>query len=179
VEERHAERTAKGRGERPGVTTTVAYALVLLLLASMTFLYVGLDKGSPPAGAGSVARSTDAYRVAQVASASDYTLVVIPQGARVPPAQFNVTELLTNKYPYPVNFTVALGVNNTIEWLNNDTVDHTVSSFVTPSGAQTWSSGLIPPGGTFTQVLTVPGVYKYTCIWHPWLSGEIRVVEKA
>src|SRR5581483_5970218 len=119
--------------------------------------------GSLPKGFGANARATSisdsarpgAYPVGQVATTSDVTLVVIPRGARVAPPQFNVTELLTDKYAYPFNFTVVVGVNNTIQWMNNDTVDHTVSSFVVPDGAQTWSSGLIPPQGGYAQTLVV------------------------
>lgn len=110
-----------------------------------------------------------------VNSSDGAAIVFIPQGSSVPPASFNVTNLLTGTYRYPFNFTIVIGVNNTIEWVNHDLVDHTVTSFITPSGAQTFDSGLIPPNGKFTITLTVPGVYKYTCMWHPWLAGEITV----
>jgi plastocyanin len=103
------------------------------------------------------------------------TVVSIGKGAAVEPSGFNVTQLLTGAFHYRYNFTVVIGVNNTVTWLNNDAVAHTVSSFVVPDGAKSFNSDLILPQGTFTVTLTVPGVYKYTCIWHPWLAGQITV----
>jgi plastocyanin len=75
----------------------------------------------------------------------------------------------------PGNATVVVGVNSTILWYNNDTADHTIVSQSVPSGANSFSSQLIKPGGTFNATLTVPGVYKYDCGIHPWMKGEIIV----
>ena len=82
---------------------------------------------------------------------------------------------MTGSYRFPFNFTVVVGSNNTIEWVNDDSVAHTVSSFLVPMGAAAFNSDFIQPKGNFSVNLTVPGVYKYTCIWHPWLAGEITV----
>ena len=109
-------------------------------------------------------------------TASPGTTISIPKGAAIPPPSFSVTELLTDQYQYPFNFTVVIGINNTVTWVNHDSVSHTVSSFLVPEGAGTFNSDLIPPGGNFTTELTVPGIYKYTCMWHPWLAGQINVL---
>ena len=103
------------------------------------------------------------------------TVISIPKGSFAEPVGFNVTNLLTGAYHYRFNFTVAIGVNNTVEWVNNDTVEHTVSAFIVPRGVVPFNSGLIPSGKTFSVTFTVPGIYKYTCIWHPWLAGQITV----
>jgi len=103
------------------------------------------------------------------------TVITIPKGSYIHPAGFNVTQLLTNTYHYPFNVTVTIGVNNLIQWVNDDTVDHTVSAFIAPTGGPMFNSGLILPGKTFSATLTVPGVYKYTCSWHQWLAGQITV----
>jgi Copper binding proteins, plastocyanin/azurin family len=103
------------------------------------------------------------------------TVISIPKGSYIHPAGFNVTQLLTNTYTYPFNVTVTIGVNNTIRWVNDDTVDHTVSAFTAPVGGLMFNSGLIGPGKTFTATLTVAGVYKYTCSWHQWLAGQVTV----
>lgn len=148
---------------------------VLILGAVALFYYdstIGIDKGDATADA------FISYSVEQ-AAASHVTVIVIPQGAAQPPPDFNVTELLTHNYAYPVNITVVVGVNNTIEWLNHDGTDHTVESFSVPANATGFSSGLIGTNQTYDATLTVPGVYKYTCIWHPWLAGEITVVGTA
>jgi len=103
------------------------------------------------------------------------TVISIPRGSYIHPVGFNVTQLLTNSYKYPFNVTVTIGVNNTVRWVNDDTVDHTVSAFIAPPGGLMFNSGLIGPGKAFTATLTVPGVYKYTCSWHQWLAGQITV----
>jgi hypothetical protein len=104
------------------------------------------------------------------------TVIRIPKGASsVEPSGFNFTFLTSPKFQYPVNLTVTIGVNNTVEWVNDDSVAHTVSAFIAPQGASVFNSGLIEPGKTFSATLTVPGVYKYTCLWHQWLAGQITV----
>jgi plastocyanin len=108
-------------------------------------------------------------------SASKTTIITIPQGSFNEPAGFTTTALLANTYDYPFNFTVVVGLNNTVKWVNDDQVEHNVSSFLVPPGATAFDSDLIQPHSTYSITLTVPGVYKYTCIWHPWLAGEITV----
>jgi plastocyanin len=76
----------------------------------------------------------------------------------------------------PVNATVVVGVNNTVVWSNDDTVNHTVVSSSVPKGAQTFSSPQIAHGQTFRVTLTVPGVYQYFCSIHPlWMKASIVV----
>jgi len=79
----------------------------------------------------------------------------------------------------PASITVVIGKNNTVQWVNTDSVAHTVSSFLVPSGAQTFNSDLIQPDHGFTVTLSVPGVYKYTCMWHPWLRRDNREIVMA
>jgi len=104
------------------------------------------------------------------------TVIRIPKDASsTEPSGFNFTFLTSPRFQYPVNLTVTIGVNNTVEWVNYDSVAHTVSAFIVPQGAFAFNSGLIQPGKTFLATLTVPGVYKYTCLWHQWLAGQITV----
>jgi hypothetical protein len=103
----------------------------------------------------------------------------ITRGSSAVPNGYNVSYFqeffLTGMYPYPVNIMVTIGVNNTIEWVNRDTVGHTVTALVAPSEALKFNSGLLLAGKTFPVTLTVPGVYRYTCAWHNWLAGQITV----
>ncbi|OLD15047.1 MAG: hypothetical protein AUI50_04880 [Crenarchaeota archaeon 13_1_40CM_2_52_14] len=107
------------------------------------------------------------------------TMINIPRGSSAVPNGFNVSYFqeffLTGMYPYPINIMVTIGLNNTIEWVNQDTVGHTVTTLVAPSEALKFNSGLILAGETFSVTLTVPGVYRYTCAWHNWLAGQITV----
>jgi len=113
------------------------------------------------------------------ANNSGVTIIPIPQGSYIEPSGFNTTRFqeyfATGPYPYPVNKTVTIGVNNTIEWVNKDTQAHTATAIVSPQGASLFNSGLILPGKTFSISLTIPGAYRYTCAWHNWLAGQIIV----
>jgi plastocyanin len=107
------------------------------------------------------------------------TVIRIPKGSSIQPAGFSVSDFQKNfvngSYPFPVNATVAIGVDNSIVWVNDDTEGHTVTALVAPVGALKFNSGLISEGKSFSVSLTVPGVYKYTCAWHNWLAGKISV----
>ena len=109
----------------------------------------------------------------------ELTTINIPQGSYIEPSGFNLTrfqtEFATGAYPYPVNITVTIGINNTIEWVNKDTQPHTATAIVAPQGIPLFNSGLILPGKTFSVTLTTPGAYRYTCAWHNWLAGQIIV----
>jgi len=71
---------------------------------------------------------------------------------------------------------VVVGVNNTITWTNNDVGhNHTVTSMEIPPGAVPFNSGNMVKNATFTVTLTVPGVYRYGCSYHPWMTGVIDV----
>ena len=107
---------------------------------------------------------------------SSVKIIHIPEYSSRPPSDWhNFTDLSSPTFQYPVNITVTIGVNNTIEWINDDNVAHTVTSFQVPAGASTFNSDLIFEGKTFTTTLTVPGEYRYFCAWHNWLAGVITV----
>jgi plastocyanin len=64
-----------------------------------------------------------------------------------------------------------------VTWVNNDgSVHHTVTSTSVPSGATSFNSGDMAGGATFTYTFTVPGVYQYDCVYHPWMTGTVTVV---
>lgn len=69
----------------------------------------------------------------------------------------------------PPNMTLVLGVNNTVTWLNQDEITHSV---VTTFG---FSSGDIAPGHSYTYTFTQAGVYPYHCGYYPIMSGVITV----
>jgi plastocyanin len=75
----------------------------------------------------------------------------------------------------PDTITVVIGINNTVTWTNNDTVDHTVASSSVSAGAANFTSPLIAPAGTYTYTFTVPGTYSYYCTLHAWMTGTVIV----
>lgn len=92
--------------------------------------------------------------------------IIMPSGAGLD--QLNFT---------PSKVTVIVGVNNTVVWTNDDSVEHTVKSENIPAGAVAFASGLLSTGQTFTVTLTVPGTYTYECTIHPaWMQATIIVL---
>jgi plastocyanin len=78
----------------------------------------------------------------------------------------------------PDSITLVVGVNNTVIWTNNDSVHHTVTSTSAPTGGD-FNSGNMQPGATCTHTFTVPGTYKYDCVYHSWMTGTIIVKASA
>jgi len=70
----------------------------------------------------------------------------------------------------PANITVVIGVNNTVVWTNHDTTSHTVVAL------DNSYSATLTQGQTFTHTYATPGVYKYHCTIHPWMTGSVTVL---
>lgn len=70
--------------------------------------------------------------------------------------------------PDPVK--VVVGVNSTIDWINNDSAPHTVTA-----NDASFDSGNVAPGQSFTFTFTTPGTYQYHCVYHPWMVGTVVV----
>jgi len=86
----------------------------------------------------------------------------------------------------PPSLTVPLGA--TVQWVNiSPSMGHSATAdpdrafdpaiVVLPLGAESFDSGLLPPGATFEHTFTVPGRYVYFCIPHEddGMIGEIIV----
>ncbi len=79
----------------------------------------------------------------------------------------------------PVSVKVVVGVNNTINWVNSDSVAHTVTFTSAPSGVSVSSltdPNNLAPGGSYSVTLTTPGTYQYHCTIHSWMQATITVV---
>lgn len=79
----------------------------------------------------------------------------------------------------PDKLTVVIGINNTVTFQNLDSVNHTVTSVSVPSGASTFNSKNIVPGGIWNYTFTTPGNYTYHCIYHFWMTGAVVVKQNA
>src|SRR5713101_5900782 len=66
----------------------------------------------------------------------------------------------------PAMLKVAIGVNNTVVWTNNDNAHHTVTSTPSSGGLH---SGDMAPGAVYNYTFTAPGTYNYTCDYHSWM----------
>ncbi len=76
----------------------------------------------------------------------------------------------------PAEIVLVIGVNSTVQWVDQDPTPHTVTSISVPAGAKAFDSGIINMGESFTVTFTVPGTYRYDCTLHPgWMKGTIVV----
>jgi len=71
----------------------------------------------------------------------------------------------------PATVTVIIGINNTVKWVNDDSISHTVTAV---DGS--FDSGNIDPGQSFIHAFNTPGTYTYVCIYHHWIQGTVIVL---
>ena len=69
----------------------------------------------------------------------------------------------------PATLTILPGT--TVTWKNMSSAPHTVTS----DDGQTFDSGTIAPGGTFTFKFTVAGSYPYHCNIHPYMRATVNL----
>ena len=77
------------------------------------------------------------------------------------------TTMTTTAYtPNPI----SVGVGGSVTWTNNDTITHTATG-----NDNSWNSGNIAPGATFTKSFPTAGSYAYHCTLHPGMVGTVVV----
>ena len=88
--------------------------------------------------------------------------VTIPAGASLADNKVNFT---------PKDVTVALGVNNTVVWVNENSNPERVigADESMPGGFGRIKTLIEPEGGTFAFTFTEEGTYNYLSDIHPWL----------
>ncbi|GAC1325452.1 MAG: hypothetical protein NVSMB2_24040 [Chloroflexota bacterium] len=89
-------------------------------------------------------------------------------------ADSSETQVDIRNYAFvPVTVTVAAGTR--VTWANEPVI-HTVTA-----DDQSWDSGFLDPGASFSHVFDTPGTYGYYCIPHgapgTGMSGTIIVTE--
>jgi plastocyanin len=80
----------------------------------------------------------------------------------------------TNLTYQPGSIVVVIGVNNTVTWVNNDGVPHTVTA-----SDNSFDSGNLAAGATWSHTFTSVGEYQYQCSYHNWMKGTVIVKAKA
>ena len=65
---------------------------------------------------------------------------------------------------------VEINVDDTVTWTNTEELPHTVSA-----DDNSFSSGTLQNGQSFTHTFNVPGTFTYHCSFHPTMTGTIRV----
>jgi plastocyanin len=69
----------------------------------------------------------------------------------------------------PATLTITVGTK--VTWTNQDTVGHTVIA-----DDNSWGSGNLNQGDTFSFAFSQPGTFAYHCSVHPNMKGTITVV---
>jgi plastocyanin len=72
----------------------------------------------------------------------------------------------------PANFTVVVGVNNTVTFFNQDSTTHTVTS----DDGSTFNSGDIAAGKSWTFTFVRVGTFSFHCNYHKFMKGTITVL---
>jgi plastocyanin len=95
---------------------------------------------------------------------------VVPPPARAgpPPADATVVEIVDFSFS-PASLTIAAGT--TVAWTNADTVPHTATA-----EDDSFDSGILDPGASFSFTFDEPGTYVYRCALHPAMEATITVV---
>ena len=84
---------------------------------------------------------------------------------------------LTNLCFIPAIATAHVG--DKIIFLNGDDAPHTSTSGTPASGPNgIWDSGLQQPGVDFVFIATNPGTFDYFCMVHPWMVGQLEILEQ-
>ena len=71
----------------------------------------------------------------------------------------------------PGTITVLIGVNSTVNWVNDDTQAHTVTAV----SGNAFDSGNIAAGQSYAFTFTSEGTFAYGCMYHSWMHGTVIV----
>ncbi|KAI8318582.1 copper binding protein, plastocyanin/azurin family [Martensiomyces pterosporus] len=66
--------------------------------------------------------------------------------------------------------TLTISSGDTVTWINNDQVAHTVTS-----SSNAFDSGSVGPGESFSYAFTTQGTFQYLCTIHPRMTGTVIV----
>jgi len=75
-------------------------------------------------------------------------------------------------------YSVTISKHSNVTWINDDATFHTATSGNPADGPNgIFDSGLISAGATFTNQFDGDGTFDYYCIAHPWMTGNVVVLE--
>jgi plastocyanin len=71
--------------------------------------------------------------------------------------------------------TVTVNKGGTVQWTNDDSVNHDVTKKSGPGPDFKSGNGNISSGSTYKQTFDTPGTIQYVCTIHPGMAGTIVV----
>lgn len=121
------------------------------------------------AGIGSISCSTSDSNSPKsaVAGSSSAQIGVETVTVNIPAGASGLGSAAFGENPFVISKSVQ------VTWVNNDTVEHTVTSDI---GA--FDSGPITPGQTFSFIFREENNFSYFCKIHPSMTGMIQVTER-
>lgn len=72
---------------------------------------------------------------------------------------------------------LAVKAGTTVEWVNGDDIEHSVTAGTPGQESNAFDSGLFKKNGHFAFTFSVPGTYAYFCKRHPSMKAEVTVTE--
>ncbi|MDQ3852771.1 MAG: plastocyanin/azurin family copper-binding protein [Thermoproteota archaeon] len=95
----------------------------------------------------------------------------------------NITTIVVSIVPGPSSLTDALfqpnpvqvSVGYTVQWINRDSIPHTVTSSQNVPPDEQFDSGVLAPNSPFEHTFTEAGEYSYSCVLHPNHGGTVIV----
>ena len=84
------------------------------------------------------------------------------------PATLPNTVSIANMAFNPATITVKAGT--TVTWKNNDNMSHTVTA-----DDDSYDSGNLPMGSSFSKTFSIAGTYPFHCTIHPSMTGSVVV----
>ncbi len=96
----------------------------------------------------------------------------------------NTTTIIVSIVPGPSSLTDALfqpnsvqvSIGDTVQWVNRDSIPHTVTSSQNVTAAdEQFDSGILAPNSLFVHTFTEAGEYPYSCVIHPNHGGTVIV----
>lgn len=141
--------------------------LVALVIAALGISYIALTLPGSIAGptTNTVTTSITISPLPNLPTTISYSNVYIPDGAAIERSVANFN---------PQNITVAIGVNNTVVWTNEDVAFHIVQ------GANNlFTSANMTQGQSWNYTFTTPGVFQYSDPAYGWLNGTVTVISSS
>jgi plastocyanin len=83
------------------------------------------------------------------------------------------TVMIQNFQFNPQEIVVTKGA--TVTWINQDSAPHTTTADSNQSDS--WDSGSLSTGQSYSRTFSTPGVYYYHCAIHPEMRGVVRVID--
>jgi len=148
---------ASKQRQRPTTTRTTAALMPVALTGPVT----GISAANFPRVSGE-AEPEEEEAAASVGGAGTELIVRMLPGA----GNYNTDPNASFSKPF-----VTIKAGTKVTWLNTDDMVH----FNKDDQGKEFETPMLKAGMRYSHVFKKPGVYKYTCVPHPWMKGTITV----